>query len=106
MCKGVLDRIQQILDANTDAPAAQGQKQGAQPTLIARTARGHVLSGEKIYATGALFAHYVTVIGLNEAGEKTVAIIPAGTPGLSIEDDWQSFGQRTTASGPMTASAR
>jgi len=82
-------------NANTDAPG----KQGLQPTVIARTARGHVLSGEKIYATGALFAHYVTVIGQNEAGEKTVAIIPAGTPGLAIEDDWQSFGQRTTASG-------
>lgn len=82
-------------NANTDAPG----KQGVQPTVIARTARGHVLSGEKIYATGALFAHYVTVIGQNEAGEKTVAVIPAGTPGLSIEDDWQSFGQRTTASG-------
>lgn len=82
-------------NANTDAPG----RQGVQPTLIARTARGHVLSGEKIYATGALFAHYVTVIGQNEAGEKTVAIIPTGTPGLAIEDDWQSFGQRTTASG-------
>ncbi|MGJ7609466.1 MULTISPECIES: SfnB family sulfur acquisition oxidoreductase [unclassified Variovorax] len=79
-------------NANVDAAPVQ-------PTVIARTARGHVLSGEKVYATGALFAHYVTVIGQNEAGEKTVAIIPAGTPGLTIEDDWQSFGQRTTASG-------
>jgi SfnB family sulfur acquisition oxidoreductase len=85
-------------NANVDAAPVQGA-QGVQPTVIARTARGHVLSGEKIYATGALFAHYVTVIGQNEAGEKTVAIIPAGTPGLTIEDDWQSFGQRTTASG-------
>jgi SfnB family sulfur acquisition oxidoreductase len=88
-------------NANVDAAPAQGVQgfQGVQPTVIARTARGHVLSGEKVYATGALFAHYVTVIGQNEAGEKTVAIIPAGTPGLTIEDDWQSFGQRTTASG-------
>jgi SfnB family sulfur acquisition oxidoreductase len=82
-------------NANVDAAGVQG----AQPTVIARTARGHVLSGEKVYATGAFFAHYVTVIGQNEAGEKTVAIVPAGTPGLRIEDDWQSFGQRTTASG-------
>lgn len=82
-------------NANVDAAG----KDGVQPTVIARTARGHVLSGEKIYATGALFAHYVSVIGQNEAGEKTVAIIPAGTPGLAIEDDWNSFGQRTTASG-------
>ena len=83
-------------NANTDAAGPDGV---VRPTVIARTARGHVLSGEKIYATGALFAHYVTVIGQNEAGEKTVAVIPAGTPGLAIEDDWQSFGQRTTASG-------
>lgn len=82
-------------NANVDAAGAQG----VQPTVIARTGEGHVLSGEKIYATGALLAHYVTVIGQNEAGEKTVAIVPAGTPGLAIEDDWQSFGQRTTASG-------
>lgn len=85
-------------NANVDAATVPGV-QGAQPTVIARTAHGYVLSGEKVYATGALFAHYVTVIGQNEAGEKTVAIIPAGTPGLTIEDDWQSFGQRTTASG-------
>jgi SfnB family sulfur acquisition oxidoreductase len=82
-------------NANVDVAG----REGARPTVIARTPRGYVLSGEKVYATGALFAHYVTVIGQNEAGEKTVAIIPAGTPGLSIEDDWQSFGQRTTASG-------
>ncbi len=82
-------------NANVDAP-----RDGAvQPLLIERTPRGWLLRGEKIYATGALFAHYVSAIGLNAAGEKTVAIIPAGTPGLTIEDDWQSFGQRTTASG-------
>ncbi|WP_208509279.1 SfnB family sulfur acquisition oxidoreductase [Variovorax paradoxus] len=82
-------------NANVDA-----LRDGAvQPLLIERTPRGWLLRGEKIYATGALFAHYVSAIGLNAAGEKTVAIIPAGTPGLAIEDDWQSFGQRTTASG-------
>lgn len=79
-------------NANVDADAAQ-------PMRIRRSDRGYVLSGEKIYATGALFSHYVTAIGLDEVGEKTVAVIPAGTPGLHIEDDWQSFGQRTTASG-------
>ena len=82
-------------NANVDAAGPDG----VQPMVIARTATGYVLSGEKVYATGALFAHYVSVIGQNEAGEKTVAIIPAGTPGLTIEDDWNSFGQRTTASG-------
>ena len=35
-------------NANADAPG----RDGARPTVIARTSRGHVLSGEKIYATG------------------------------------------------------
>lgn len=83
---------------NANIDAVQGDAPSS-PLVIARTPRGYALRGEKIYATGALFAHYVSVIGQNEAGEKTVAIIPAGTPGLVIEDDWQSFGQRTTASG-------
>lgn len=80
-------------NANVDADPA------AAPLVIRRTATGFELDGEKIYATGALHAHYVSVIGVDEAGDKMVAVIPAGTPGLYIEDDWQSFGQRTTGSG-------
>ncbi len=68
-------------------------------TILRPTERGFVLSAEKIYATGALFAHYVTVIGEDDAGLRHVAIVPAGTPGVTIVDDWDGFGQRTTASG-------
>ncbi|WP_255208649.1 acyl-CoA dehydrogenase family protein [Paraburkholderia youngii] len=32
---------------------------------------------------------------------RTVAAVPAGHPGMKIIDDWQSFGQKTTASGTV-----
>ena len=95
-------------NANVDAAG----KQGAQPTVIARTARGHVLSGEKVYATGALFAHYVTVIGQNEAGDKTVAIIPAGTRWAPCRSSamwastWASRRRRWTTRCASCAAAR
>jgi len=85
-------------NANVDPGVPRG---GPSSTRIRRTATGHVVTGEKRYATGALFAHYVTVIGRNDADERVVALIPAGTPGLTVVDDWDGFGQRTTASGSV-----
>jgi alkylation response protein AidB-like acyl-CoA dehydrogenase len=63
---------------------------------------GYRLSGRKLYATGALFADYVSTIGQDDRGRRVVAIVPAGHPGMKIVDDWESFGQKTTASGTVT----
>ena len=60
-----------------------------------------VLSGEKFYSTGALFAHWVAVKALNEQGRQIMAFVPRGSAGLNIVDDWSGFGQRTTASGTV-----
>ncbi|WP_232833319.1 SfnB family sulfur acquisition oxidoreductase [Paraburkholderia kururiensis] len=63
---------------------------------------GHyVVNGTKFYSTGALFAHYVPVLGLDEDRKGWLAYIPKGTPGLTVIDDWSGFGQRTTASGTV-----
>ena len=60
-----------------------------------------ILNGEKFYSTGALFAHWVPIVGLDPEGKPLVAILPRDTPGLEIIDDWSGFGQRTTASGTI-----
>lgn len=57
------------------------------------------IDGEKFYCTGALFAHIVPVVGVNEAGQAHIAFVERGTPGMTIVDNWDGFGQRTTASG-------
>jgi SfnB family sulfur acquisition oxidoreductase len=70
-------------------------------TRLLRQGDGYVLSGRKFYATGALLAHFVAVAALDADGRRQVAILDRATPGLTIVDDWESFGQRTTASGTV-----
>jgi SfnB family sulfur acquisition oxidoreductase len=70
-------------------------------TRIRRDGDHYVVDGTKFYSTGALFAHFVPVLGLDEARRGWLAWIPQGTPGLEVVDDWSGFGQRTTASGTV-----
>ena len=73
------------------------------PNMIRTTLHQHgdhyILSGKKYYATGAAFADYTSFSALNEAGEMTGALVPAGREGVTILDDWDGMGQRLTASG-------
>jgi SfnB family sulfur acquisition oxidoreductase len=68
-------------------------------TRIIRTPAGFRLAGRKYYSTGALFAHWIPVVAKNEEDYLTMAFVERGTPGLTLVDDWNSFGQRTTGSG-------
>ena len=70
-------------------------------TRVTRDGDDYRVEGTKFYSTGALFAHYVPVLGLDEGGKGWLAYIPQGTPGLTVIDDWSGFGQRTTASGTV-----
>src|SRR4029077_10434084 len=68
-------------------------------TTIVPEKDGYVVNGEKFYATGALLAHYIHIGAVDPAGKVHLAIVPRAAPGLTIIDNWSSFGQRTTASG-------
>jgi SfnB family sulfur acquisition oxidoreductase len=61
----------------------------------------YLLSGEKFYCTGALFAHWVPVRTIDPEGNRVVAIVNRQSEGLTVIDDWSGFGQRTTASGTV-----
>ncbi|WP_397450492.1 SfnB family sulfur acquisition oxidoreductase [Pseudomonas sp. NA-150] len=83
-----------------------GPERGTKNTLdikarIVKSGDHFLLSGQKFYSTGALFAHWVAVKALNEEGKQILAFVQRGTPGLRIVDDWSGFGQRTTASGTV-----
>lgn len=70
-------------------------------TRVRRDGDDYVVDGTKFYSTGALFAHFVPVLGLDDERKGWLAYIPKGTPGLNVIDDWSGFGQRTTASGTV-----
>lgn len=62
-----------------------------------------ILTGEKFYCTGALFADWIPVLARRGDDEDNlhVAYVRRGTPGLTIIDDWAGMGQRVTASGTV-----
>lgn len=59
-----------------------------------------IVNGEKFYTTGALLSHIVPIVAIGEAGAY-IAFADRDTPGLTITNNWSSFGQRTTASGSV-----
>ena len=60
-----------------------------------------IVRGRKFYATGALLAHLVPIVALDDQGRAWYAIAERDAPGLTVIDDWSSFGQRTTLSGTV-----
>jgi alpha-ketoglutarate-dependent taurine dioxygenase len=71
-------------------------------TRIRRQGGSYVVNGEKFCATGALFAHLVPIIAISEDdGNVYAAIAERSAAGLTIIDNWDGFGQRTTASGTV-----
>lgn len=62
---------------------------------------GFRLTGRKFYSTGALFAHWIPSKVLDAQGRLVTVVLERGAPGLTVVDDWSSFGQRTTASGTV-----
>jgi SfnB family sulfur acquisition oxidoreductase len=80
---------------------AKGRHVGDFQTRLTPDGEGFRVTGEKVYATGALFAHYHHIGALDAEGRMYLAIAERGAPGLTITDDWSSFGQRTTASGSV-----
>jgi alkylation response protein AidB-like acyl-CoA dehydrogenase len=83
-----------------NATAEPGERPpGESATALSEVPGGWSLTGRKVYATGALFADTVSVQARSDDGAQVAVLVPQGTPGMTINDDWQSFGQRTTASG-------
>jgi SfnB family sulfur acquisition oxidoreductase len=70
-------------------------------TTMRRVDGGYRMTGKKFYTTGALYADYISVGAADEAGRRLTAIVAKDATGLSVIDDWSSFGQRTTASGTV-----
>jgi SfnB family sulfur acquisition oxidoreductase len=68
-------------------------------TRLLRDGDGYVLTGQKFYSTGALFAHVVVAVALDEADRTVLALLERDTEGLRLIDDWSGIGQRTTGSG-------
>lgn len=71
-------------------------------TTLTRTADGARLDGEKFYCTGSPYAHVLAVLARDgDSDDQVIAFVPADTPGITVADDWNALGQRTTGSGTV-----
>ena len=81
-------------------------------TTLTEQGGDFVVDGRKFYSTGALFADWIAVRATlpgtttpTGTPAKAVAYLPRTAAGLSIVDDWDGMGQKTTASGTVTLDA-
>jgi SfnB family sulfur acquisition oxidoreductase len=79
-----------------------GSKRAAEFETKFTDAGDHVIvNGRKFYSSGALLAHLVPIVALDDEGRAWYAIADRNAPGLTVIDDWSAFGQRTTLSGTV-----
>ncbi len=57
------------------------------------------LSGNKVYCTGALVADWIAVSAVADRDRLVLAYVPRHAAGVSVAQDWNAMGQRTTFSG-------
>lgn len=72
-------------------------------TRVTKNEQGElVVNGEKYYSTGTIFADWIDLFALDETqNEHVIAVVSTQSQGVTILDDWQGFGQRTTGSGTL-----
>ncbi|MCC8953569.1 acyl-CoA dehydrogenase family protein [Bradyrhizobium sp. Pear77] len=56
------------------------------------------LNGLKYYTTGTLYADHL-LVAADQDGKRVTVLVDTSQPGVNVEDDWDGFGQRLTASG-------
>ncbi|MFD7699211.1 SfnB family sulfur acquisition oxidoreductase [Streptomyces caelestis] len=86
---------------NAQSEAGTRHVQDIRTRLAPRPDGSYVLDGVKHYSTGALFADWIPVLARAEDDTLHVAYVPRDAPGLTVVDDWDGMGQRTTASGTV-----
>ncbi|MGW2717597.1 SfnB family sulfur acquisition oxidoreductase [Streptomyces sp. NPDC001492] len=86
---------------NAQSEAGTKHVQDIRTRLAPQPDGSYVLTGVKHYSTGALFADWIPVLARAEEDKLHVAYVPRDAPGVTVVDDWDGLGQRTTASGTV-----
>jgi SfnB family sulfur acquisition oxidoreductase len=86
---------------NAQSEAGTKHAQDIRTRLAPQPDGSYLLTGEKHYSTGALFADWIPVLARGEEDALHVAYVPRHAPGVTVVDDWNGMGQRTTASGTV-----
>ncbi|MER6423001.1 SfnB family sulfur acquisition oxidoreductase [Streptomyces sp. NPDC001137] len=86
---------------NAQSEAGTRHVQDIRTRLAPQPDGSYLLTGVKHYSTGALFADWIPVLARAEEDKLHVAYVPRDASGVTVVDDWDGLGQRTTASGTV-----
>lgn len=70
-------------------------------TILHEEDHFYTVSGDKFFCTGALLAHWIPIVAVDSEGRPHLAFAPRDAAGVTVINDWSSFGQKTTASGTV-----
>lgn len=71
-------------------------------TLAVQEKGGWVLDGSKSYCSGSVGSDWLTLTAWHEPTQSVLSgVLPTDSPGLTVEGDWDAFGQRQTDSGTV-----
>lgn len=90
-----------LINALRVEPALGSPHRGGLPeTLARRTQHGWLLSGRKIYSTGAAALRWFSVYARTDEATPRIGyfLVPAGSRGVRIEETWDHLGMRATRS--------
>jgi alkylation response protein AidB-like acyl-CoA dehydrogenase len=91
------DEAAQELFGSGCLPLIAGQ--GTRPGIAARTDEGYLLSGSWSFASGLRHAdHLQTAARVEQTGEPLAFILPVNAEGVTLVDDWDVSGLRSTGS--------
>jgi alkylation response protein AidB-like acyl-CoA dehydrogenase len=68
-------------------------------TTLRPQGQDYVISGEKAYSTGSIFADWINVTAQTPDGRRARVTVRVDDPGVEVRDDWDGFGQQLTGSG-------
>lgn len=84
-----------------NALAEIGARDFQRRTRLLRHGDRLLVQGDKFYCTGAIYAHWIPTLVVDEDDRQQLVFIPREAPGVTVTDDWDGFGQRTTGSGSV-----
>lgn len=67
-------------------------------TIVTSEGAALRLNGLKYYTTGTLYADHL-IVAADRDGKRVSVLVDTNQPGVDVQDDWDGFGQRLTASG-------
>lgn len=78
-----------------------GKNKFSLKTRVERRADGKlILNGSKFYSTGSYLAEWISLTAGSDDGGAGV-LLNRNTPGLTLVDDWEAFGQKNSVSGTV-----